>query len=859
MATTWLHISDLHFKEGDPYDRDKVLTALLRSLTAFARQGWRPDLIFVTGDIAYGGKAPEYQLASAFFDKLLQDTRLGRDKLFVVPGNHDVDRGEGRFLVRTLKDEEESKTYFLEGREKLHITKKQAAYGKWYDDYFAGIRNFNRDSTCSKFEVAEAGDQRIGVLLINSAAFCQDEFDEHKLWLGRRCLTAARADVEAGNAGLNVALMHHPLEWVHKDERLSVKASVTATVDCLLRGHLHDPDADAVSSLAGELLHLVAGAAYQGSGWPNRAFFGRFDGAAVQVFPIAYHDKPQEVWTLDPAVFPKDQEQGYTRTYPIARQRPAAAATAPAPVVAQPAAVRTNVPPLGRPVVGREGELQAISDAFAAGHGVVVITGPAGVGKSELAREFARQHHAGNAYFIDAGSAGAPIDLIAAGRLCAGAEPAAGFSLDDQCLAALRALAVTDTLLIYDNVLSEAAILPWAPPQGSRCRVIMTTLSDHWERGWPMVPVAPLKPEACSALIAAALGEEGAKVYGPAITAAAGGLPVQLVPLTYAVQRDLRRGRQPAITPELQADTGRSFDQPYSRLSEDAQFLLLATLAYAAQRVPVAALREALIAGATWTDARFKAALEPAYELQFVEGDDHLRMHQLFATYLRAQESAKAPPALATVRAEQARQFAAAAAASAENPGVGALIAAPLAFSADAGWWADRLTTTEAGTAGRALREAGRFAEAQAWFERGLASKGAADAEGKIDHESLGVSLHEVGYCLSQQGDYAAATGWYERAVKEAEQGDIHGRVDHESLGKSLHLVGYCLSRQGDDAAAIGWYQRAVKEKEQGDIHGRVDHESLRVTLKSAIVVAGRAGRADLVAVWQAKLEALDG
>ena len=55
MATTWLHISDLHFKEGDPYDRDKVLTALLRSLTAFARQGWRPDLIFVTGDIAYGG------------------------------------------------------------------------------------------------------------------------------------------------------------------------------------------------------------------------------------------------------------------------------------------------------------------------------------------------------------------------------------------------------------------------------------------------------------------------------------------------------------------------------------------------------------------------------------------------------------------------------------------------------------------------------------------------------------------------------------------------------------------------------------------------------------------------------------
>src|SRR6185503_3898042 len=48
------------------------------------------------------------------------------------------------------------------------------------------------------------------------------------------------------------------------------------------------------------------------------------------------------------------------------------------------------------------------------------------------------------------------------------------------------------------------------------------------------------------------------------------------------------------------------------------------------------------------------------------------------------------------------------------------------------------------------------------------------------------------------------------RAVAEKEQGDVHGRVDHASLGVSLHEVGYCLSRSGEFAAARPWFERAV-------------------------------------------------
>ena len=70
MALTWLHISDFHFREGDPYDREVVLRALVRSVARFYDEGRRPEIIFATGDIAHSGKAQEYALATSFFRRL---------------------------------------------------------------------------------------------------------------------------------------------------------------------------------------------------------------------------------------------------------------------------------------------------------------------------------------------------------------------------------------------------------------------------------------------------------------------------------------------------------------------------------------------------------------------------------------------------------------------------------------------------------------------------------------------------------------------------------------------------------------------------------------------------------------------
>ena len=98
------------------------------------------------------------------------------------------------------------------------------------------------------------------------------------------------------------------------------------------------------------------------------------------------------------------------------------------------------------------------------------------------------------------------------------------------------------------------------------------------------------------------------------------------------------------------------------------------------------------------------------------------------------------------------------------------------------------------------------------------AEKEKGEMDGRMDHASLGCSLHEMGYCLSRTGQYAEARVTYERAVAEHEKGDVDGRVDHASVGRSLHHVGYGLSSTGQYAEAGQWFERAVAEKENGDV-----------------------------------------
>jgi len=94
-AIAWLHLSDWHQKGAD-FDRKVVRDGLLKCIEGRADvDSALADLNFVvfSGDVAFQGRTEEYLTAKReFFEPLLSTLKLDPKFLFVIPGNHDLDR-----------------------------------------------------------------------------------------------------------------------------------------------------------------------------------------------------------------------------------------------------------------------------------------------------------------------------------------------------------------------------------------------------------------------------------------------------------------------------------------------------------------------------------------------------------------------------------------------------------------------------------------------------------------------------------------------------------------------------------------------------------------------------------------------
>src|SRR5437762_5013838 len=94
----FLHLSDIHFKMtevGQPDDPNLALRSdIIRDVRRMRNEiGRRADGVLLTGDIAFAGRAEEYVFAYKWLEeKLCPEAGCEIDDVFVIPGNHDIDR-----------------------------------------------------------------------------------------------------------------------------------------------------------------------------------------------------------------------------------------------------------------------------------------------------------------------------------------------------------------------------------------------------------------------------------------------------------------------------------------------------------------------------------------------------------------------------------------------------------------------------------------------------------------------------------------------------------------------------------------------------------------------------------------------
>lgn len=92
-----LHISDIHKEEG--YDLNLLLQSMVREKKLWEQEGIKnPDYIVLSGDVIQGATTDEdiraqYVEAEDFLAKLTDEILAGRrDRMIIVPGNHDINR-----------------------------------------------------------------------------------------------------------------------------------------------------------------------------------------------------------------------------------------------------------------------------------------------------------------------------------------------------------------------------------------------------------------------------------------------------------------------------------------------------------------------------------------------------------------------------------------------------------------------------------------------------------------------------------------------------------------------------------------------------------------------------------------------
>jgi 3',5'-cyclic AMP phosphodiesterase CpdA len=104
----FLHLSDIHFskRSGRAGDLDEDLRRELEADALGVRRTFDHFTgILVSGDIAFSGQSAEYDTAKSWLNRLCAALGCPPEDVWVVPGNHDVERAEvwGSFGLQLVR------------------------------------------------------------------------------------------------------------------------------------------------------------------------------------------------------------------------------------------------------------------------------------------------------------------------------------------------------------------------------------------------------------------------------------------------------------------------------------------------------------------------------------------------------------------------------------------------------------------------------------------------------------------------------------------------------------------------------------------------------------------------------------
>lgn len=261
-----IHISDFHLETFKPsYDKEQIVKALCTDFEKYVDEN---TLMFFTGDlIDKGGKEFNNQRDIAFLafediliDQILKNYPSLTNRIFVVPGNHDVFRDKiddisEAGLKKDLNSENQLDNFIKSNRDTKRHLERLVDYKDWEKLFYAKYP----DKILSNFEntfICELKDYKIGVTCLNSSWLCKNDSDKENLLVGRMQILNSLEKIK--DCSIKLALAHHPLEFLVEFDKKIIQDELYKNYDGLFTGHVHELSSSYTYNLVGSLFISIA-------------------------------------------------------------------------------------------------------------------------------------------------------------------------------------------------------------------------------------------------------------------------------------------------------------------------------------------------------------------------------------------------------------------------------------------------------------------------------------------------------------------------------------------------------------------------------------------------------------------------
>ena len=241
------------------------------------------NFIIFSGDVAFSGQSKEYKVAKKeFFKPILEACgNLSSDKLFIVPGNHDLDITKIKMLpvplLKPLESNIQAKDWLFEPEKRSEALKPFKAFASFVSRYthqknpnYANIRRFEIDG------------KNIALIGLNSAWMCGRRKNSINEYDDKGAAVVGEPQiydvVEAiSESDIKIAVLHHPFEWLADFESSQIMHRLIKRCDFILRGHQHEQQVTVINSTYGDCIVIPAGACYNRRNYANAYNFVHLD------------------------------------------------------------------------------------------------------------------------------------------------------------------------------------------------------------------------------------------------------------------------------------------------------------------------------------------------------------------------------------------------------------------------------------------------------------------------------------------------------------------------------------------------------------------------------------------------------